>query len=61
MEVILSAILGFALLAAVAAGGAVLLARWLKIDAVSAAVVSTIIVLALCALYFGIAMNLGAA
>jgi hypothetical protein len=46
-------------LVAFVAGAAMLLMRWLEIDVVSAAVVSTALVLGLGALYFGIGMYLG--
>jgi hypothetical protein len=59
MEAILAAVIGFALLAAFVAAGAMLLMRWLEIDVLSAAVVSTAIVLGLGALYFGIGLYLG--
>ncbi|MGD9920728.1 MAG: hypothetical protein AB7V13_04660 [Pseudorhodoplanes sp.] len=60
MEAVLAAVLGYALLAALVAGGAMVLMRWLTIDVISASVLSTAIVLGLGALYFGIAMYLGA-
>jgi hypothetical protein len=59
MEAVLAAVLGFALLVAFVAGAAMLLMRWLEIDVVSAAVVSTALVLGLGALYFGIGMYVG--
>jgi hypothetical protein len=59
MEAILAAMLGFAILSGIVAGGAVLLMRWLTIDVVSASVLSTALVFGLGALYFGIALYIG--